>query len=154
MEATVNQLDTSSSTLSQVIENKLVIDLPLNGRDFGKLVALVPGVTVEPSGVAGIQSGFGQFNINGNRDRSNNYLLDGTDNNDPFFNNSALNQTGIGGAPACFCRWTPSRSSICNRSSTAEYGRNSGFNRQHPLASSGTNRFTGRLLNSSGIRRS
>ena len=48
-------------------------ELPLNGRDFGKLVALVPGATVEPSGVAAIQSGFGQFAINGNRDRSNNY---------------------------------------------------------------------------------
>ena len=41
-----------------------------------------------------------QFNINGNRDRSNNYMLDGTDNNDPFLNNSALNQVGITGAPA------------------------------------------------------
>jgi hypothetical protein len=77
-----------------------VQELPLNGRDFGKLVALTPGVTVEGSGVAGSEKGFGQFNINGNRDRSNNYNLDGTDNNDPFFNNSALNQVGITGAPA------------------------------------------------------
>ena len=60
----------------------------------------MPGATVEPSGVAAVQSGFGQFSINGNRDRSNNYALDGSDNNDPFFNNSAFNQTGIGGAPA------------------------------------------------------
>ncbi len=86
--------------LGEVVDRRLVNDLPLNGRDFGKLVALVPGATVEPSGVAAIQSGFGQFAINGNRDRSNNYTLDGTDNNDPFFNNSAFNQVGIGGAPA------------------------------------------------------
>ena len=93
-------VDTTRDVLSEVVDQKLVAELPLNGRDFGKLVALSPGATVDPSGVAGTQGGFGQFNINGNRDRSNNYTLDGTDNNDPFFNNSALNQTGIGGAPA------------------------------------------------------
>ena len=97
---TVPLVETSSTTLSQVVDRQLVQELPLNGRDFGKLVALTPGVTVEGSGVAGSEKGFGQFNINGNRDRSNNYNLDGTDNNDPFFNNSALNQVGITGAPA------------------------------------------------------
>ena len=93
-------VETSRDVLGEVVDRQLVENLPLNGRDFGKLVALVPGATVEPSGVAAIQSGFEQFAINGNRDRSNNYTLDGTDNNDPFFNNSAFNQTGIGGAPA------------------------------------------------------
>jgi hypothetical protein len=93
-------IETTRDVLGQIVEQRLVSELPLNGRDFGKLVALTPGATVDPSGVAGTQGGFGQFNINGNRDRSNNYTLDGTDNNDPFFNNSALNQTGIGGAPA------------------------------------------------------
>ena len=85
-------IETTRDVLGEIVEQRLVTELPLNGRDFGKLVALVPGATVEPSGVAGTQFGFGQFNINGNRDRSNNYTLDGTDNNDPYFNNSALNQ--------------------------------------------------------------
>ena len=44
--------------LGEVVERQLVSELPLNGRDFGKLVALVPGATVEPSGVAGTQFGF------------------------------------------------------------------------------------------------
>ena len=65
-------VETTTTTLSQVVDRKLVQELPLNGRDFGKLVALTPGVTVEGSGVAGSEKGFGQFNINGNRDRSNN----------------------------------------------------------------------------------
>ena len=86
--------------LGEVVDQQLVTELPLNGRDFGKLVALVPGATVEPSGVAAIQSGFGQFNINGNRDRSNNYTVDGTDNNDPFFNNSALTRPASAVRPA------------------------------------------------------
>jgi len=58
-------VEASRDVLGEVVDRELVVDLPLNGRDFGKLVALVPGATVEPSGVAAIQSGFGQFSING-----------------------------------------------------------------------------------------
>ena len=119
-------IDTSSTTLSQVVDRKLVQELPLNGRDFGKLVALTPGVTVEGSGVAGTEKGFGQFNINGNRDRSNNYNLDGTDNNDPFFNNSALNQVGITGAPATLLPLDAIQEFNMQSQFGAEYGRNSG----------------------------
>src|ERR1700678_288087 len=119
-------MQTTSDVLGQVVEQKLVNELPLNGRDFGKLVALVPGTTVDPSGVAGTESGFGQFNINGNRDRSNNYTLDGTDNNDPFFNNSALNQTGIGGAPASLLPIDAIQEFNLQSQFGAEYGRNSG----------------------------
>ena len=100
--------------------------MPLNGRDFGKLVALTPGVTVEGSGVAGTEKGFGQFNIDGNRDRSNNYNLDGTDNNDPFFNNSALNQVGITGAPATLLPLDAIQEFNIQSQFGAEYGRNSG----------------------------
>ncbi len=119
-------IQTTSDVLGQVVEQKLVNELPLNGRDFGKLVALVPGTTVDPSGVAGTEGGFGQFNINGNRDRSNNYTLDGTDNNDPFFNNSALNQTGIGGAPASLLPIDAIQEFNLQTQFSAEYGRNSG----------------------------
>jgi hypothetical protein len=119
-------IDTTRDVLNEVVDQKLVEELPLNGRDFGKLVALSPGATVDPSGVAGTQGGFGQFNINGNRDRSNNYMLDGTDNNDPFFNNSALNQTGIGGAPASLLPIDAIQEFNLQSQFGAEYGRNSG----------------------------
>jgi hypothetical protein len=119
-------VEATRDVLGEVVDQKLVTDLPLNGRDFGKLVALVPGATVEPSGVAAIQSGFGQFSINGNRDRSNNYTVDGTDNNDPFFNNSALNQTGIGGAPASLLPIDAIQEFNLQSQFPAEYGRNSG----------------------------
>src|SRR6202521_4430268 len=119
-------VEASRDVLGEVVDQRLVTDLPLNGRDFGKLVALVPGATVEPSGVAAIQSGFGQFAINGNRDRSNNYTLDGTDNNDPFFNNSAFNQTGIGGAPASILPIDAIQEFNLQSNFGAEYGRNSG----------------------------
>jgi hypothetical protein len=119
-------VESTRDVLGEVVDQKLVADLPLNGRDFGKLVALVPGATVEPSGVAAIQSGFGQFSINGNRDRSNNYTVDGTDNNDPFFNNSAFNQTGIGGAPASLLPIDAIQEFNLQANFAPEYGRNSG----------------------------
>src|SRR6266849_1705545 len=135
-------VETSSTTLSQIVDRTLVQELPLNGRDFGKLVALTPGVTVEGSGVAGSEKGFGQFNINGNRDRSNNYTLDGTDNNDPYFNNSALNQVGITGAPASLLPIDAIQEFNLQSHFGAEYGRNSG-SVVNILTRSGTNQLHG-----------
>src|SRR5258707_4554845 len=141
---TVPIVETSSNTLSQVVDRQLIEQLPLNGRDFGKLVALTPGVTVEGSGVAGTEKGFGQFNINGNRDRSNNYTLDGTDNNDPFFNNSALNQVGISGAPATLLPLDGIQEFNLQSQFGAEYGRNTG-SVVNIISRSGTNNFHGSL---------
>jgi len=135
-------IETTRDVLGEIVERKLVVDLPLNGRDFGKLVALTPGVTVDPSGVAGTQGGFGQFNINGNRDRSNNYSLDGTDNNDPYFNNSALNQVGITGAPATLLPIDAIQEFNLQSQFGAEYGRNSG-SVVNIVTRSGTNQFHG-----------
>ncbi len=138
-------VDSSRDVLDQVVESRLVAQLPLNGRDFGKLVALTPGVTVEGSGVAGTEKGFGQFNINGNRDRSNNYTVDGTDNNDPFFNNSALNQVGITGAPASLLPIDAIQEFNLEAQFGAEYGRNTG-SVVNVLTRSGTNQFHGSVF--------
>ncbi len=138
-------VETTTTTLSQIVDRQLVQELPLNGRDFGKLVALTPGVTVEGSGVAGSEKGFGQFNINGNRDRSNNYMLDGTDNNDPFFNNSALNQVGISGAPATLLPLDAIQEFNLQSQFGAEYGRNSGA-AVNIITRSGGNQFHGSLF--------
>lgn len=135
-------VEATRDVLGEVVDRKLVAELPLNGRDFGKLVALVPGATVEPSGVAGTQFGFGQFNINGNRDRSNNYSVDGTDNNDPYFNNSALNQVGITGAPASLLPIDAIQEFNLQSQFGAEYGRNSG-SVVNILTRSGTNQLHG-----------
>ncbi len=137
-------IDASETQLSTDIQNRLVQELPLNGRDFGKLVALVPGVTVEGSGVAGSEKGTGQFNINGNRDRSNNYTLDGTDDNDPFHNNSALNQVGISGAPATLLPLDAIQEFNLQNQFQAEYGRNSG-SVINIVTKSGTNELHGSL---------
>ena len=141
---TVPLLETADTTLSQVVDRQMVQELPLNGRDFGKLVALSPGVTVDPSGVAGSEKGFGQFNSNGNRDRSNNYTLDGTDNNDPFFNNSALNQVGITGAPATLLPLDAIQEFNLESQFGVEYGRNSG-SVVNIITRSGSNQLHGSL---------
>jgi hypothetical protein len=138
-------LEASQDVLGGIVEQRLVAELPLNGRDFGKLVALQPGVTVEGSGVAGMEKGFGQFNINGNRDRSNNYTLDGTDNNDPWFNNSALNQVGITGAPATLLPIDAIQEFNLQSQFPAEYGRNSG-SVVNIITKSGTNQLHGSVF--------
>jgi len=138
-------IETTENVLGGSVESRLVSELPLNGRDFGKLVALQPGVTVEGSGVAGTEKGFGQFNMNGARDRSNNYTLDGTDNNDPFFNNSALNQVGITGAPATLLPIDAIQEFNLESQFNTEYGRNAGAV-VNIVTKSGTNRFHGSLF--------
>jgi len=74
---------------SQKIEN-----VPINGRDFNSLLAITPGVQRDPGG------GFLAVSINGSRTTSNNYFIDGLYNNDRYYGDSAINQTGILGIPA------------------------------------------------------
>jgi len=83
-------LESSTSSLGQVIESRAVNDLPLNGRNFVQLAILGPGVTGVGYGAKGtISSGTrpvdlrpgGELFSNGNREQSNNFMLDGVDNN-------------------------------------------------------------------------
>lgn len=74
-------VETSGDNQGGTIDAQQMSELPVNGRDFGKAVLMVPGATSDPSS-ADSPGAFGTFSINGNRGRSNNYLLDGTDMND------------------------------------------------------------------------
>ncbi len=70
----VAPIDTEDGTLSNVIEHTQMTELPLILRDPYQLVLLGPGVTQS--------DGMGGVSVNGGRERNNNFLLDGTDNND------------------------------------------------------------------------
>jgi len=70
----VGAVDTETATLSNVIDQKQMADLPLILRDPYQLVLLGPGVTQS--------DGFGGVSVNGGRERNNNFQLDGVDNND------------------------------------------------------------------------
>jgi hypothetical protein len=75
-------IETTTATLSGVVENRRIIDLPLNGRNVYTLAALTPGVFgwQPASGTGGVGEGFesiGRFTVNGGRDSSNAIMMDG-----------------------------------------------------------------------------
>jgi hypothetical protein len=73
-------LQTLDASVGQVIEEKAINDLPLNGRNFTFLAQLSAGVTQGQQDTRGL-GGSGSFAANGLRPAQNNYLLDGIDNN-------------------------------------------------------------------------
>lgn len=78
-------IESTSSTISAVVEEKKIRELPLNGRDFTELALLQPGVVFIPQSVAtnSATKGFGaRIAAGGARPFQNNYRLDGTDIND------------------------------------------------------------------------
>jgi hypothetical protein len=85
-------LTTESATVGTVIEQKSIVELPLNGRDFLQLVALSPGVTYgfAPPNQSNRRQGGSRatenISISGMRGTWNNYTLDGISNTDPNFN--------------------------------------------------------------------
>lgn len=73
-----------TSSVGNVIDTTKVVELPLNGRDFKDLALLVPNAI--PTGQGTTHATRGGFNVAGSREVSNNFLLDGVDNNDPTVN--------------------------------------------------------------------
>lgn len=85
-------VETSNATVGTVIENRRIVELPLNGRNYLQLVALSPNVSAEFAGAgqAGTRQGGTranqQLSISGQRREFNNYTLDGVNNTDVNFN--------------------------------------------------------------------
>ncbi len=83
-------VNTESPELGEVIENRRILDLPLNGRQFLQLAELTPGVSRGPSG--GFRGGLTgnltgpNITVNGARDTDNYYTVDGVSVNDRLFN--------------------------------------------------------------------
>ncbi len=75
-----------SSALGGVIENRLIVGLPLDGRNFYELSLLLPGVAPPAQGSAGSVRGAFTVNVNGAREDSDGFLLDGAYNGDPKLN--------------------------------------------------------------------
>jgi hypothetical protein len=77
--------------LGAVIENRQIVNLPLDGRNFLQLSLLLPGTAPAAQGSPGSLRGDFSVNANGAREDSNNFILDGVFNNDPKLNTFAIN---------------------------------------------------------------
>jgi hypothetical protein len=72
-------LDTQTSSRGLVIDQRQIVELPLNGRDYIQLALLAPGVQSGTPRLASVNFK-GVLNVNGNRTFNNVFLLDGVDN--------------------------------------------------------------------------
>ncbi|HXW04055.1 MAG TPA: TonB-dependent receptor [Vicinamibacterales bacterium] len=81
-------LQTETATVGEVISGTTLSALPLNGRNTGQLSLLLPGVvTPNPSSFTSVRNfGGGRPFVNGNREQTNNYTIDGVDMNESIDN--------------------------------------------------------------------
>src|SRR5881396_1734209 len=108
------QLQTANATIGNVVEQKAIETLPLNGRNPLTLLLLEPGVVQRSAGAAG--SG---VHVNGARDRAYNVTIDGIEANESSVPNPLSN----------LYRITPDNVQeykVTTNNATAEEGRNSG----------------------------
>jgi hypothetical protein len=114
VQAGAEQLQTSTATIGNVVEQKAIEQLPLNGRNPLTLLVLEPGVVQRSAGAAG--SG---VHVNGSRDRAFNVTIDGIEANEstvpnPVSNLYRLNPDNV------------QEYKVTTNNATAEEGRNSG----------------------------
>jgi Carboxypeptidase regulatory-like domain len=126
-------VDTSSTQLGAIMDQKQVSTLPLNSRDTYQLLQLQPGV----QGVGGSDLFYGSnqagaVSVNGGRGRSNNFNVNGGDGNDLFVNSPAIQPT-----PDSIEEFR-----VLSNTFDAEYGRNSGAV-INVVTKSGTNNWHG-----------
>ncbi len=90
--ADATMLESKDSAIAQVMEQRKIVDLPLNGRNLTQLLTLTGGGTTAPAGDLtgsknmGGSNGSGTFSVAGGQANGVSYLLDGGDNNDSFSN--------------------------------------------------------------------
>src|SRR6185295_1529449 len=95
---TAPMLNTTDATIGTVVDSRQVVELPLNGRNFIRLVALSPNVTADYGGASGGGASGRQggdratqsFSVAGQRREYNQYTLDGVVNQDVNFNTYAF----------------------------------------------------------------
>jgi hypothetical protein len=81
------QVNTTTSTLGDVVDHARIVDLVLNGRDVAKLASVVAGmnvISVSAESGKSIPGGL-QLSSNGTRNQQISYRLDGATNTDSYF---------------------------------------------------------------------
>ena len=123
-------VETVGGTLSEIVDERRIQELPLNGRDPLQLQLLLPGVVNGSGGTAMWQQP--PISVNGLRGISNNYMLDSGDNNDVLGGTAAIVPN-----PDALEEFTVQTSNF-----SAEYGRNMGAV-INAVTKSGTNSLRG-----------
>jgi Carboxypeptidase regulatory-like domain/TonB dependent receptor len=132
-------LDTTSVTQTTVLPTRTIQDSPINGRDFTQFLGLTPGFAgYSQNGGAGFAS------VNGTRTNSVNWQIEGTDNNDLWWNIPAVNQGGVNGIAGIVLPIDAIDQFSFVTSSSPETGRNAGGT-ANLVIKSGTNQFHGTL---------
>ena len=133
-------VDTTSSTIVGLVDERKIRDLPLNGRSFSDLITLQMGTFELPTGASNSASGFGtKISISGARPSSNSFLLDGN------FVNGTLGNTP-GGATGLFLGVETLREfSVLTNTYGAEYGQSMG-GIINAVTKSGTNQYHGSVF--------
>src|ERR1051326_4291708 len=123
---TLPLVETTSAELGGTFTAETIETLPVNGRDYQKLIYLNPGIAGSPDQISDSPGSYRVFSMNGSRGRSNNFLLDGTDMNDGYRNDPAINEAGVFGDPATILPIDAVAELRVLSNYEAEYGRNSG----------------------------
>jgi len=111
-------LDTTTQTQTMTIDESIVQNMPLNGRDFTQMISVEPGFGGYNVG------GFGS--LNGTRPNQINWQIDGVDNNDFWHNIPAVNQGGVSGIAGVVLPIDSVTEFSAQTSSGPEGGRNAG----------------------------
>src|SRR5262245_13921466 len=106
--------------LNNNVDTERIQQIPLSGRDFNSLLGVTPGVQHDPGG------GFPRVSISGARRTSNNYMIDGISNNDRYYGDSVLNQTGVVGVPATLVPMDAIAEFTVQQTPSAEFGTKGG----------------------------
>jgi hypothetical protein len=131
-------LQTDSSERGQVIGTREAENLPLNGRAYADLAALVPGVRRNLLENTTDSSRDASFDVNGQRSEFNNFLLDGVDNNAYGTSNQGFSNQSIPPSPDAISEFRVETDNY-----SAEYGRSAGAVVNVSIRS-GTNKFHGK----------
>jgi len=114
------KFDGQTGEVSHEIVEQAILGLPLNGRRFTDLALLTPGVTQDPRGLTSDSNG--DLSFGGVRGYQNNFLVDGTDNNNSFF----AQARGRYRAPYQFSNEVIKEFRVSSNSYSAELGRAGG----------------------------
>jgi hypothetical protein len=94
VDAATPSLNTTDASVSTVVDQKFVANIPLNGRSFQDLISMTPGVVTQtPQNTSQGVGTSGDFSVNGQRTQSNYYTVDGIS-----ANVNAGNGNGVSGA--------------------------------------------------------